>query len=400
MTAHLLEGIRVIDMGGFIAGPGAATLMADYGADVIKIEPPGGDGYRRLHGQYETDYYWQLTSRNKRGFALDVSTRAGRDVLQRLLADADVLITNFREKQLERFALQYDDLHTSFPRLICAQVTGFGSTGLEKDRRGYDATAWWARSGIMQLMKKPGEPPVFPAGGVGDHATAMTLFAGIMMALYKRKSTGEGSQVETSLIGSGCWANGMALQGAIAGFDLAAQVEKHDNRSPFAMVYQTRDHCHLVLVLTNPVKEWPDLATALGHPEWLNDERFSNHRAVLKRRQEVRAMIDEVMGAMTLSEVCTVLDEFKLTYGVVEGLTDVVTDAHLIDSKVLVPTESSDPNFAWTIACPIKIRGEAQRKVGDPPGFGEDTIDLLHQAGFGEAEITTLLAEKIVFSAT
>jgi formyl-CoA transferase len=282
-VAYLLDGIKVVDLASFLAAPGAATLMADYGAEVIKIEPPGGDGYRRLRGGYRTDYNWQLTSRNKKGMSLDIRSEEGLAVLKKLLVDTDVLLTNFRNDQLEKYGLAFESLSREFPGLIVAQLTGYGNVGPDRNRRGYDSTAWFARTGIMQLTKAAGEAPVFPPGGVGDHATAMTLFAGIMMALLKREKEGQGSFVETSLIATGSWANGMALQGAIAGFDQSEVIEQK-GRSPFAMVYETRDGRHVILVLTNPAKEWVEIAQALGHPEWLEDERFTDLRTYLRRR--------------------------------------------------------------------------------------------------------------------
>ena len=299
---YLLEGLKVIDLASFLAAPGAATLMADYGAEVIKIEPSGGDGYRRLHGNWKTDYNWQLTSRNKLGMSIDITTSEGRDILLKLLEDADVLVTNFRNDQLEKYRISYDLLHMQFPRLIVAQLTGYGNVGPDRKRRGYDSTAWFAQTGIMQLMKPKNGPPVFPAGGVGDHSTAMSLFAGIMMALFKREKQGEGSFVETSLVANGCWANGMSLQGAISGYDLGEFLDK-SSRSPFAMVYETRDSRYVILVFTNPVKEWPEFANALGRSEWLEDERFVDMRTLMRNRDELKQLIARAIGALKLSDL-------------------------------------------------------------------------------------------------
>ena len=395
--AYLLEGIKVIDLAGFLAAPGAATLMADYGAEVIKVEPPGGDGYRRLHGLYETDYHWQLTSRNKQGMAIDITEEAGRKVLDTLLEDADVLIVNFRLDQLKKYDLSFERLHETFPRLILAQLTGYGNVGPDKYRRGYDSSAWFARSGILRLMKPQDGPPTFPAGGVGDHSTAMSLFAGILMALLKRGKEGVGSFVETSLIANGCWANGMQLQGAIAGFDTASLLEEK-GRSPFAMVYETRDNRHIVLILTNPVKEWPELANALGHPEWMENARLTDLRSIMRDREKVRTMFTEVIGGMRLDDICLALDKYHLTFGVIESPMDVVQDAHLIENGVVVRTESEDPNFQWTIANPISISGEKSRPAIDPPAFGENTREILLSRGFTDDEINSLIERKIVFA--
>ena len=395
----LLDGIKVIDLASFLAGPGAATLMADYGATVIKVEPPGGDGYRRLHGRHRVDYNWQLTSRHKQGLALDITREEGRAVLTRLLADADVLLTNFREDQRRKFKLGYDDLKEQFPRLVYAQITGFGSAGPESHKPAYDATTWWARSGIMQLMKGYDQAPEFPAGGVGDHASAMTLFAGIMMALYRRQTSGKGGQVETSLLANGCWANGMSLQGAIAGYDIAKIMHSRRlERSAFSRLYQTADDRYIILVLTNLAKEWPLLAKALGHPEWVDDERFPDIRALMKRRVELAGMIADEIGSKSLAENCQALDAHPLTYGVIQGLTDVVQDAQLIENGLVVPTQSVDPDFQWTLANPIKISGETPLPINDPPECGEHTESLLLAAGYSEDEVASLLKAKVVFS--
>lgn len=394
---YLLDGIKVVDLASFLAGPGAATLMADYGAEVIKIEPPGGDGYRRLHGQWDVDYNWQLTSRNKLGISVDIREPGGLDVLLRLLADADVLVTNFRNDQLAKYNIPWETLHEKFPRLILAQLTGYGNVGPDRLRRGYDSTAFFARTGIMQMMTPKGGAPVFPPGGVGDHASAMSLFAGIMMALFKREKEGEGSFVETSLIANGCWTNGMQLQGAVAGFDLGELLQR-SSRSPLASVYQTRDERFVILVFTNPAKEWPQFAHAMKHPEWLEDERFTDVRGLMKNRDAARELFSEAFLRMNLEEISLALDEYQLTFGLVEGLTDVVHDAHLVENGVLVRTESEDPLFEWTIANPIKVSGEDCKSISDPPGFGEHTHEVLSAHGYSEAEIEELLKQGAVFA--
>ncbi|MDA0977957.1 MAG: CoA transferase [Proteobacteria bacterium] len=396
---YLLEGLKVIDLASFLAAPGAGTLMGDYGAEVIKIEPPGGDGYRRLHGIYHTDYNWQLTSRNKRGMVLDIRSDEGIEVLFRLLEDADVLLVNFRNDQLEKYGIAYETLHRKFPRLIVAQLTGYGNRGPDRKRRGFDSTAWFARTGILALMKDQGLPPVFPAGGVGDHSTAMSLFAGIMMALYKREREGVGSFVETSLIANGVWANGMQLQGAIAGLDIAAINEEKGRRNPFVKVYRTRDDRYLVLVLSHPAKEFGEMAEALGHPEWKEDERFSGIRNLMHHRDDITRLFTDAIGSANLADLCLMMDEQALTYGVVEGLTEVVTDAHLIENDIVIQTDSIDENFAWTIANPIKVSGERTRPVNDPPELGEHTVDILREYGFDDDEIEQLITDSVVQAA-
>ena len=218
-----LQGIRVIDAASFLAGPCAATIMSDYGADVIKIEPLYGDGHRRLSGTYPVDYTWQLTSRNKRSLALDFTQRrraatccCGWSNLPTsccsTCAPISCSATTCRTRRCAR----------RNPRLIYAQISGYGLEGDESARRAFDITGWFARTGILDVMHDKDIAPAPPAGGVGDHATAMTLFGAIMLALYRREQTGEGAMVSTSLAVTGAWANGLTLAGVLAGIDSTA----------------------------------------------------------------------------------------------------------------------------------------------------------------------------------
>ncbi len=392
----MLEGLKIIDAASFLAAPGAATIMADYGADVIKVEAPNGDGHRLLHGNYHHDYNWYLTSRNKRDISIDLRKDEGRSVLHRLIDGADVLIINFREDQIKKYGLEYDVLKQRNPRLIYAQLTGFGTVGPDKDRRGYDITAWWARTGIMDLIKPHGDAPTFPVGGVGDHASAMTLYGAIMMALYQREKTGEGKYVSTSLVANGCWSNGMHLQGAIAGYDLGAILDEKGYRSPFSMIYKTRDDRFIVMVAPNPMKDWPLIARSLGHPEWVDDERFQTIRDIMQLRDEVRALFADAVAAKNLSDICIAMDKENLTYEVIEKISEVVQDAHLIENKVIIPTDSENPDYQWTVANPIHIQGEEHKRPADAPFIGQHTREIMLENGYSEEEIAALAMDRAV----
>lgn len=393
---HLFDGLKVIDLASFLAGPCAATLLSDFGADVIKVEPPGGDGYRRLHGRYPTDHNWLLTSRGKRDIVLDIGSGDGREVLSKLLEDADVLIVNFRDRQLKKYDLEYETLKARYPRLIVARITGFGSKGPERDRRGYDTTAWWARSGMVQLMKPMGGDPVFPVGGVGDHATGMTLYAAILMALYRRQINGRGGLVETSLLASGVWSNGMSVQAAIAGNDIEAKIQKYGTRSPFFSVYQTRDKKHIVLMLTNAKVEWPQLSDALGHREWLEDDRFKDVQAIMGNMLAFRDLLIKAFSASDLDSIVEALDGYQLTYGIAKGPMELIDDRHLLESGILVDTEHHDPKFQKTITAPIQIDGQDQKHPFNAPGYGEHTQEILEQLGYRAETIEQLLNDNCV----
>src|SRR3984957_6020220 len=217
----ILSGLRVIDCGTYIAGPAAAAILSDFGAEVIKIErPPHGDPYRYLPlmpGMPVSDqnYCWILDDRNKKSLALNLNDDQARAALLKLVATADIFITNYQPQLQRKFGLTYEDLAPLNDRLIHASVTGYGEHGEDAEKPGYDATAYWARSGLMHQMHNGDADPVQSPAGLGDHPTSVTLFAGIMMALYRRQLTGQGSKVSTSLMANGAWANGCAIQAAL-----------------------------------------------------------------------------------------------------------------------------------------------------------------------------------------
>ena len=393
---YLFSDLKVIDAASFLAGPGAATVLADFGADVVKVEPTGGDGYRRLAGNYVVDYNWLLTSRNKRSIGLDITSVEGREVLQKLILEADVLLVNFRADQMKRFKLEYETLKKVNPRLIYAHMTGYGTEGEEADRRAFDATAWWARSGLMDQVRDKGQAPVVGSPGFGDHATAMSMFGAIMMGLYRREKTGEGSYVTTSLAANGVWANGMQLQGVVAGFDLGRLRQEKGWLNPFSSVYETSDGRFVIFAIVDPVKEWKNLCIALDRLDWITDERFSDLRTMMKNRRELKAMMQDIIGELELSELVHRLDSHYVTFGVVQQGPEVVADPQLIANEIIVPTGSDDPLYQWTVASPIKLKEAQKKQPIRAPDIGQHSREVLTELGFAEHEINRLIDQGVV----
>jgi crotonobetainyl-CoA:carnitine CoA-transferase CaiB-like acyl-CoA transferase len=392
----MFEDITVIDAASYVAGPAAATVLADFGANVIKLEPPHGDGYRGLAARYRTDYNWLLTSRNKRSLALDITSEEGQQLLHRLVERCDVLIVNFNRRQLVKYQLEYDTLKAINPRLIVAQLTGYGNRGPDANRRAFDVAAWWARTGIMDMMKPFGGAPTNGVGGVGDHASAMSMFGAIMMALYRREKTGEGSFVSSSLAANGVWSMGMPLQGAIAGYDVSAVLEEKGPLSPFTMSFRTRDGRYVMLVGANPKREWPLICKALGKADWLDDPRFEDMKGVMKNRAELRVAFAEAFAKLNLNEAIAALEEVDATYSVVEKLKDVITDAQLIENEIIVPTGDEDPDYQWTINSPIEVEGLSKVAIKRAPNIGQHSTEILKEAGFDEVEIDGLVQSGVI----
>ena len=392
----VFEGLKVIDAASFLAGPGATTVLADYGADVIKVEPLGGDGYRTLRGRYPIDYNWLLTSRNKRSLALDFSTDEGRATMHRLVTGADVFVTNMRSSQLDRFGLAYESLKVLNPRLIYGQTTGYGTEGPDAERRAFDSTGWWARTGMMDLVREQGQEPMMGVPGFGDHSTAIGLFGAIAMALYHRERTGEGSCVSTSLIANGAWANGMQLQAAIAGHDLAALRQEKGWLNPFTSVYGSADDRYILLTMVNVGREWPQLARGLGHEEWLADPRFASPKAIARHRRELIDAIGAATRALAFDELLARLDAADITYGRVDRLSDVIDDEHLWACGVLVDTGSDEPGWDRTINNPLRMSGQATRAPRRAPELGQHSDEILAEHGYDAAMIAALRAKGVV----
>ncbi len=391
----LFSDLVVVDAASFLAGPCAATIMADYGADVIKVEPLTGDRHRTIAGGHESDFSWQLTGRNKRSLSMDITTPEGYGVLMKILKKADVFLVNFTAANLERYKLTFETLKANNPRMIFAQISAYGLKGPDAERRAFDLTGFFARSGIMDIMHSKDEAPAPPAGGVGDHATAMTLFAGIMMAIYKRDRTGEGSMVSTSLAATGTWANGLNLAATVAGLDGPTRRNREGWSNPTSNVYTTSDGRYIMLGLQNVRRDWPALLTLLDHPEWLEDERMES-RAIMKNRHFVKDQLQSAFSALPADVVCERLKASGIVYSLVANTTEVIDDEQLIENGLIVPFETDIPGSSKTFSTPIQMSDESQRKPERGPNIGEHSNEILREFGFADQEISDLVESGIV----
>ena len=396
MMEHFLEDLVVVDAATFLAGPGAATMLGDFGGKVIKIEPPSGDGYRGLVGRYPVPYHWLLTSRNKESLALDLSKDSGQALLHQVIAKADVMTTNFMRSQLERYQLTYPTLKAINPRLVFGHITGYGDEGPEADRRAFDVTGWWARSGMMEFVRDPDQTPLMPAPGMGDHSTATALFGAIMSGLYKRERTGEGCHVSTSLAANGVWANGMALQGVAAGNDLAEHRQQAGWVNPLSAAYGCADGSYLVLTMINTAREYPQLCAALGHPEWLQDERFSDIRQAMRNRGDLQQMISDAFAQIDYAEAARRLDDEGITYSKVQTMSEVLVDPQLRAAGIVIETGDTQGDYELTISSPINMVGEVKKAPQRAPDIGANSLSVLRELDFAEDYIQSLIGAGIV----
>ena len=393
MADNIFSGLKVVDLASFIAGPGAAVILSDFGADVIKVEPPTGDTWRigyKIPPQprAKDNYAWHLNNRNKRGLVLALKSPNAAEVLERLVKWADVLIVNTPHPARKKLKLEYDDVVQWNPRLIYADLTGFGDNGPDASLPGFDVTAYWSRSGLLSQMRDAGAPPTWPVAGSGDHATAVGLFSAIVMGLYRRERTSKGSHVTTSLLAEGVWSTGVYIAGALAG---ATFYPLHDRKSPANAAlnpYQTSEGAWFLLVVT-PDK-LPALATAIGRPDLLTDPRFSDPAKQAANAAQLREILDDAFGKQPMAHWRDVFDKAHITYGAILEPSEVVNDPQLKANNIVVPLEGAGGKLAFTVSSPMQVHGVTKEPAHRAPELGEHNAQILEELGFNPAQIESL----------
>ncbi len=397
-TENIFSGLKVVDLASFIAGPSAAVILSDFGADVIKVEPPSGDYWRHANQippqPYAKDpYQWHLQNRNKRGLALDLKSPGARPILEKLVKWADVLIVNTPHPGRKRLKLEYEDVVQWNPRLIYADVTGFGDKGPDAELPGFDITSYWARSGLLSMTRDAGAPPTWPVAGSGDNATAVGVYSAIVTALYRRERTGKGSYVTTSLLAEGIWSASVSIQGALSG---AKFYGLHDRKNPANAalnVYQAADGTWFVLLVT------PDkvqaVAKAIGRADLLTDPRFSPANLVANMPQ-LAAILDEVFAAQPMAHWYEVFNNVHVTFGAVRDPQEVINDPQLRANDIVVPLQGAGGNLASTISSPIQVHGVTKVSAKRAPELGEHNEEILQELGFDTKQIDSFLASGTV----
>ena len=395
-----LAGLRVLDISSFIAAPAAAVVLGDWGADVIKIESPDGDPNRTImkdSGNYpkaEVNYPWQMDSRNKRSLVLDLKKPPARAVLDKLIAGSDILICNFPPLVREKLGLSYEAVKAANPRLIYASLTGYGETGPDRDRPGFDATAYFARSGLLDAQRYEGGPPGVPGPAQGDRATAMTLVSSILMALIHRMKTGEGSWVGTSLLGNGLWSCGVIAQAALVGAFLPPRPPPDRPRSALTNIYRTSDDRWLQLTIVREDKMWGPLCAAIGHPEIVDDPRFAVQDDRRRNSAALAAIMHEAFAAHDYAYWLKVLSAREITFGVISRPQDVPDDAQAVACGAIV--ETAIPEVPRTLSNPIRLSFAEQRLAHPAPALGQHSEEILREAGLSADEVARLRAAEAI----
>jgi formyl-CoA transferase len=390
---NIFSGLKVVDLASFIAGPSAAVILSDFGADVIKVEPPSGDLWRNAHRfppqpQAKEPYQWHLANRNKRGITLDLKAPEAREVLERLVKWADVLIVNTPHPARKRLHLEYEDVMLLNSRLIYADLTGFGGKGPDADLPGFDITAYWARSGLLSMTRDAGSPPTWPVAGSGDNATAVGLYSAIVTALYRRERTGKGSYVTTSLLAEGVWSASVSIQAALAGASFYGLHDRTHPTNAALNVYRAADGVWFVLIVT-PDK-LASVAKAIGKPELLTDSRFTDPTCLMQNMPQLAEILDGLFSSQPMAHWYEVFSGVHVTFGAVRGPEEVISDPQLSFNDIVVPLEGAGATMTSTISSPIQVHGVSKVPAKRAPALGEHNEEILALLGFTSSEIDGL----------
>ena len=391
-----LEGLVVVEVANYVAAPSAGALMRDLGAEVIKVEPPGGEVMRGVvptggDSGMPFNFLFELENRGKKSVGLALDAPGAVEALHRLLAKADVLLTNLMAPRLEKFGLTPEAVHARNRHIIYAAVTGYGLEGPERARPGFDFSAFWTRSGIMSLVGHPDAAPVLSRIAQGDHTTGITALAGVLAALRMRDLTGEGQVVDISLQQVGLYTIATDVSRTLVDGTQPRRFDRRAPDNPLFNTYPTRDGKWVMLVHMTPDPYWPKLCRALGCEEWSADPGYVTMAARRAKGAEIAAYIEERMLEADLADWAARLDEAGLIWAPMVELPDVVADPQLRLRGAFQPLETERGTYE-TVGAPFVIREADVRARGMASEAGADTAEVLAWAGFSEDEVAELAA--------
>jgi crotonobetainyl-CoA:carnitine CoA-transferase CaiB-like acyl-CoA transferase len=380
-----MEGVKVVELGVWVAGPAAGGILADWGADVIKIEPPTGDPARmfgRMLGIEDgVSPPFEMDNRSKRSIVLDLTTPDGQVTALELLSDADVFITNVRPGALRRIGLDFESVAARNTGLVYGLITGYGESGPDADRAAYDVAAFWARAGLAHLLTRPGDTPPFQRGGMGDHTAGMTLAAAVCAALLARTRTGRGQLVSTSLYRQGAYTVSFDLNTFLLTGHSIAIGQRESMGNPCMNNYAAGDGRRFWIVGLQAGRHWPPLCRAVGRPDWLTDPRYDTAQARAANSTELIDELDVIFATKPLDEWAKVFaTEPDFFWSPINSIEDVVADEqfHAAGGVVYVPDGDTDVPM---VATPADFHGTPWAPRSAAPTLGEHTDEILAEIG-------------------
>ncbi|KCZ50785.1 CaiB/BaiF CoA transferase family protein [Hyphomonas pacifica] len=401
----MLEGIKVIEYATYMAAPGAGAILRDWGADVIKIEPPGGDPIRLFFRTIGTDIQdnpvFDFDNRGKKSIIVDTSKNEGQEIIRKLVADADVFLTNVRPGGLERSGLDYDSLKSLNPKLVYCSLTGYGLEGPDADRPGFDIASFWSRTGVARLTVPKGEELFANRTAFGDHTTSMSAAAGICAALVEAGRTGKGRLVEASLFRTGLYALGSDFAIQLFFDRVASTKSRHDQNVPITNFFKTQDGNWICLVSRQGEVDWAPICRAIDREDLIADPRFTSAKSRRKHRAEVVNIIDEGFAKYAKDEIAKRLDAQSLAWAPVQTLAEVAKDpqAHAAGAIVQTPSAKGDGSTYPSPASPVRFPGADDGPKGPSPAPGQHTLAVMEVLGYTETQIANMIENGTIKAA-
>ena len=393
-----MEGIRVVELGFWVAGPGCGGILADWGADVVKVEPLTGDPFRgiaayfRLATGQDVNPPFELDNRGKRSISLDYSTEPGRAVVLELVDQADVFITNLRVDALERAGLDHATLLARRPELVYASVTGLGLAGEERNRAAYDVGAFWSRAGVAASLTPDGGPLPYQRGGMGDHMTAMAAAGGVAAALFVRQRTGTGQLVSTSLLRIGAYMLGWDASIALRTGLPTVAMTRTTAPNPLIVDYGAADDRRFWLLGLEGDRHWPNLLRAIERPDLADDPRFADLFARVANAAALVELLDEVFAARPVAEWADVFDREGVWWAPVQTIDELANDSQAAAAGCFV--DSNDDRRV--VATPVDFSSTSWTPGSDVPEMGQHTEEILLELGHDWDSITDLKDSRAV----
>ncbi|RPH17748.1 MAG: CoA transferase [Actinobacteria bacterium TMED270] len=404
MTAPL-DGIRVIEFANFAAAPSATAIMADLGAEVIKVEAIGGDPIRGLmkqanieEGEHNPDHPFQFINRGKKGIELNLDTDSGADIARRLVSQCDVVVMNLLKERRQRFGLDTEDLFSMKPDLVIGLLSGYGEVGEEINRPGYDVTAFFSRSGVFGGGTAPGSPPPHARPGSGDHTTSIALFGAVMAGLRSRDVTGEGQVVEASLLRTATWTISLDLVTSLIDGKPAYDRPREKGLSAMLEAFQASDHRWLQFAMPDTGDAWQRFCMALDREDLLSREEFSTGRLRYQNMAELLATLEESIGSKPADYWMPRLDEHKCIWAPINDSASAVQDPQVRATGAFETISHPVVGDFETVAAPFRMHDSPEvHAKGPAPEKGQHTTEVLQQLlHLSEVEIAELESDGVV----
>ncbi|HLZ73108.1 MAG TPA: CoA transferase [Dehalococcoidia bacterium] len=394
-----MEGVKVVEMAVWVAGPAASGMLCDWGADVVKIEPAEGDPMRGilslLGGAVSINPIFELDNRGKRSVCLDLRSEEGRELALQIVEQADVFVSNYRPGALSRLGMDYACLRERNPRLVYCQVTGYGPDGEERDRAAYDVGAFWSRAGIASLLTAPGQEYPLQRGGMGDHNAAAQAAGAIAAALFRRERSGEGQMVAVSLARTGAYTIGWDLNMALRLGVPIEPAQRYAFPNPLILPYRCGDGHTLWLLMLQGDRHWPDFCRAIAHEEWMQDPRFLTIVDRAANADPLVRAIEAVMAERSAAEWSAIFDRENVWFAPVQTPAEVIADPVMAAAGAFVEVPLPD-GPAQMVATPADFYGTPWQPRGPAPELGQHTEEVLLELGLDWNRLVTLKEAGVI----